>query len=66
MYLLKELMNELNSKNYDARPKNSSMANNNRAEYIFNTSIAAIEEADLCLFIGANPRKRSSYFKCSH
>ncbi len=60
MYLLKELMNELNSKNYDARPKNSSMANNNRAEYIFNTSIAAIEEADLCLFIGTNPRKEAA------
>ncbi|MBT4878533.1 MAG: NADH-quinone oxidoreductase subunit G [Alphaproteobacteria bacterium] len=56
IYILKELMQNLGSNNYDARPKNSVMNNSNRSEYLFNTTIESIEEADLCLLIGVNPR----------
>ncbi len=31
-----------------------------RASYLFNTTIAGIEEADACLIVGANPRKEAA------
>jgi len=56
MLLMKELLQELGSSNYDCRQDGSSLTNNFRGDYIFNTSIAGIEKADFCLIIGSNPR----------
>jgi len=56
MFVLKELMAELKSPNIECRQDGSHLTNESRASYIFNTTIAGIETADVCLLIGTNPR----------
>lgn len=56
MFLLKKLFNLLNCKNIDANQFGYKIDYSSRGNYLFNTSIAGIEGADLCLLIGANPR----------
>jgi NADH-quinone oxidoreductase subunit G len=57
MFALKALMAELGSSNIDGRPAGSALhPRNGRASYIFNPTIAGIDEADAILIIGANPR----------
>jgi NADH-quinone oxidoreductase subunit G len=53
---LKDLMAGLGSPNLDCRVDGAAIDPSSRAGYLFNTSIAGIEEADACLIIGANPR----------
>ena len=53
---LKKLLENLGTNNFDCRLNGEKLSSNDRASYLFNTSIAAIEEADACLIIGANPR----------
>ncbi|MEK6734064.1 MAG: NADH-quinone oxidoreductase subunit NuoG, partial [Pseudomonadota bacterium] len=60
MYALKALFNKLGSENIDCRQYNEKYENKNRSDYLFNTTIAGIEEADFCLIIGANPRKEAA------
>lgn len=57
---LKELWNALGSENLDCRQYNEKFDVNNRADYIFNTTIAGIENADYCLIICSNPRKEAA------
>ncbi|MEA2779141.1 MAG: NADH-quinone oxidoreductase subunit, partial [Rhodospirillaceae bacterium] len=56
MLALKELMASLGSPNIDCRQDGAALDANCRAGYLFNTTIAGIEQADLCLIIGSNPR----------
>src|SRR6201982_2699025 len=56
MLALKELMTALGSKNLDCRQDGAKLDSASRASYLFNTTIAGIEEADVCLLIGTNPR----------
>lgn len=56
MKALKDLMDNLGVRNIDCRQDGSKVDNGNRAGYIFNTTIAGIEEADAVLIVGANPR----------
>jgi len=56
MQVVKNYLEALGSGNFDCRQNGSKLSNNNRAEYVFNTSINGIEEADHCLLIGCNPR----------
>jgi NADH-quinone oxidoreductase subunit G len=56
MLALKELMASLGSSNIDCRQDGAALDANCRAGYLFNTTIAGIEQADLCLIIGSNPR----------
>jgi NADH-quinone oxidoreductase subunit G len=56
MLALKELMASLGSPNIDCRQDGAALDANFRAGYLFNTTIAGIEQADLCLIIGSNPR----------
>jgi len=56
MTALKDLMKGLGSKNLDCRQEGSAVDPDVRASYIFNTSIAGIEDADALLIIGSNPR----------
>jgi NADH-quinone oxidoreductase subunit G len=56
MYVLKNLLDALGAKSYDCRQDGTNYDVNNRASYIFNTTIQGIEKADLVLLIGANPR----------
>ncbi len=56
-YILKEFFDRtLNNKNYDSRSDNRFLDNSERENYIFNSSINGIEDADLIFLIGANPR----------
>jgi NADH-quinone oxidoreductase subunit G len=60
MYALKDLMGRLGSKNIDCRQDGAMLdPANGRASYIFNPTIAGIEEADGLMIIGANPRKEA-------
>jgi len=56
MTALKDLLASLGSSNVDCRQEGSHVDPNVRASYIFNTTIAGIEDADALLIIGSNPR----------
>ena len=56
MYALKGLMASLGSRNIDCRQDGAALDASVRASYIFNSTIAGIEQADSLLIIGANPR----------
>lgn len=61
MYALKALMTSLGSGMTDCRPAMSGIdPSMPRSAYIFNPTIAGIEEADAILIVGANPRKEAS------
>jgi len=56
MAALKDLMGSLGSRNLECRQDGAKLDARVRAAYIFNTTIAGIEQADACLIIGSNPR----------
>lgn len=60
MLALKELWAVIGSENLDCRQYNEKIDPSSRGDYIFNTSIAGIEESDFCLIIGSNPRKEAA------
>jgi len=61
MFALKDLMTRLGVKNLDGRPAGSVLdAAWGRASYIFNATVAGIEQADALLIVGANPRKEAA------
>ncbi|KFL32537.1 NADH dehydrogenase [Devosia riboflavina] len=61
MYALKGLLASIGSGMTDVRPAMSGIdPSMPRSAYIFNPTIAGIEEADAVLIIGANPRKEAS------
>jgi NADH-quinone oxidoreductase subunit G len=61
MFALKDLMMRLGSANIDARQDGSVLDPNwGRASYLFNATIAGIEQADALLIIGANPRREAA------
>ena len=60
MLALKDLFSSLGVENLDCRQNNEKLEITNRSDYLFNTSIAGIENADFCLIIGSNPRKEAA------
>ncbi len=56
MFALKQLMTGLGSQNLDCRQDGAKLDASSRAGYLFNTTIAGIEQADAVLLIGTNPR----------
>ncbi len=61
MYALKALMTSLGSGMTDCRPPMSGIdPSMPRSAYIFNPTIAGIEEADAIVIVGANPRKEAA------
>lgn len=61
MFALKALMKSLGTANLDSRQNGSVLSPKfGRASYVFNPTIAGIEEADAILIIGANPRLEAS------
>ncbi|TCS08427.1 MULTISPECIES: NADH-quinone oxidoreductase subunit NuoG [unclassified Rhizobium] len=57
MYALSELVKSLGSENLDCRQDGAALDPSlGRASYLFNPTIAGIEQADALLIIGANPR----------
>ncbi|MGN6570214.1 MAG: NADH-quinone oxidoreductase subunit NuoG, partial [Pseudolabrys sp.] len=61
MFALKDLMTRLDSPNVDARQDGAVFDPAwGRASYLFNATIAGIEQADALLIIGANPRREAA------
>lgn len=56
LFALKELMASLGSPNLDCRQDGAALDATNRASYLFNSTIAGIDQADVILLIGTNPR----------
>jgi NADH-quinone oxidoreductase subunit G len=60
MFALKELIGKLGSPNLDCRPDGTVLDPKwGRASYLFNATIAGIDEADGVMIIGSNPRKEA-------
>jgi NADH-quinone oxidoreductase subunit G len=60
MFALKDLLGAYGSVNFATQDNTALDPANGRASYIFNPSIAGIEQADALLIIGANPRKEAA------
>ncbi len=56
MLALRDLFTSLGSRNLDFRQHGEAISPARRDHYLFNSSIAGIEEADAILLIGSNPR----------
>ena len=56
---LKDLMLSLGSPNLDCRQDGAALDATRREFYLFNSSIAGIEEADAILLVGSNPRREA-------
>jgi NADH-quinone oxidoreductase subunit G len=56
MKALKDLMASLGSSNLDCRQDGAKLDPSCRAGYLFNSTIAGIEQADAVLLVGSNPR----------
>ena len=60
LFALKALIDKLGSPNIDARQDGSKLHPRfGRASYLFNSSVAGIDEADAIMIVGANPRRES-------
>ncbi|MEH6545604.1 MAG: NADH-quinone oxidoreductase subunit NuoG [Sneathiella sp.] len=57
---LKDLMDLLGSPNSDCRQDGAALSVESRCNYLFNTGIAGIEEADALLIVGSNPRHEAA------
>jgi len=57
IFALKKLMQNLGSQNFDCRLSDQKFSGQIKGDYLFNTTIAKIDEAESCLLIGVNPRK---------
>ena len=56
-YIFKEFFERvINSKKYESRNSQSFIDTSNRENYLFNSTINGIEDSDLILLIGTNPR----------
>ena len=58
--LLKDLFSIINSDNFICSQNNSIYKSIPRSAYTFNTKIKGIEDSDLCLLIGTNPRTEAA------
>jgi NADH-quinone oxidoreductase subunit G len=60
MLALKDLASALGSPHLDCRQDGAVLDRSCRAGYLFNTTFAGIDRADLCLLIGTNPRHEAA------
>ena len=60
VYALKDLMNSVGAYNLECRVDGTRYDVRERAGYIFNSGIAAIEQADAIFLVGTNPRHEAS------
>ncbi len=56
MVAMKDVMKALGSPHLECRQDGAKIDATDRASYVMNTGIAALEQADVALFIGTNPR----------
>lgn len=57
IYALKALLLKLGSTKFDCRLNSEKIECQDRSSYLFNSTIAGIDSADLILLVGVNPRK---------
>ncbi|MEZ5690331.1 MAG: NADH-quinone oxidoreductase subunit NuoG [Rickettsiales bacterium] len=57
---LRDLLDSLEITNRDCRQDGAMFDTSSRSNYLFNTTISGLEQADVILMIGANPRKEAS------
>ncbi len=62
MFALKDLLAKYGSVNLAVQGGDAFDPNAGRASYIFNPTIAGIEQADALLIVGSNPRKEAAVF----
>ncbi|MBT5434332.1 MAG: NADH-quinone oxidoreductase subunit G, partial [Rhodospirillaceae bacterium] len=60
MFAMSSLMRTIGSPNMDCRQDGMAFEPGVRASYLFNSTIAGIENADACLLIGCNPRQEAA------
>ena len=56
MVAFKDLLNRLNSDNIDVRSTAPKLEADFRSQYLMNSHIAGIDETDLLLMVGTNPK----------
>ncbi len=59
MMALKDLMAKFGSQNLDCRQDGAALDGSRREFYLFNSSVAGIDDADAILLIGSNPRREA-------
>lgn len=57
---LRDVLDSLGVTSYDCRQDGAMFDASNRANYLFNTTIAGLEQADVILLVGADPRKEAA------
>ncbi len=62
MFALKDLLAKYGSVNLEVQGGDAFDSKSGRASYIFNPTIAGIEQADVLLIVGSNPRKEAAVF----
>jgi len=60
IFSFKNFLKKIGSNNYDFREKRTYIDPTDKMNYIFNSSIQGIEESDLILLIGTNPRHEAT------
>jgi NADH-quinone oxidoreductase subunit G len=60
MFAARSLLDAIGSPHRDCRQDGMAVDPTVRSSYLFNTTIAGIEEADACLLIGCNPRHEAA------
>jgi NADH-quinone oxidoreductase subunit G len=60
IFSFKSLLKKINCINYDFREKNFYINPTDKINYLFNSSIQGVEECDLVLLIGTNPRHEAT------
>jgi NADH-quinone oxidoreductase subunit G len=59
MFALKDIMGALGTPHLECRQDGALLDASDRASYILNTGIAGLEQADVVLLVGTNPRKEA-------
>jgi NADH-quinone oxidoreductase subunit G len=57
---LSDVLDTLDVTHRDCRQEGAKLDTFQRSDYLFNTTIAGIEQADLCLLVGTDPRREAS------
>ncbi len=60
MVAMKDLMSSLGSSHIDCRTDGGLFNTDNRASYLFNSTIAGLDEADAIMLVGVNPRTEAT------
>ncbi len=60
MYAMKALMRRIGAPHLDCRQDSMAVDPGVRASWLFNSTVAGIDEADACLLIGADPRREAA------